>query len=353
LGSKRLALRLCAKAGSAAFGLVVSLSAELAQASPVLEASVIWHGECDQRQALNAEIRARGVAFEERAPGLSSLELAVSVVRDEAGFSADLLLVALEGREERRVVARDCDELLRAIAWVLVVFAEERHAARGGAGLAPNAPAPAGSSSAAFPEPPSEPGDPSHEPESKKLPPVAANASSETECRRSGFGVGSDLVVAGGWLPAVSAGAVVFGRYAPCPSWLPGIEVGAGGLVTSSYERDGRELSSARAGMRAALWMELGTPIVDAGLGVEFSSLRATASDSEDGPGGSDSALFWAVTLPVRATLPLFARRIWVRAGVDALYVPSEYSFRYRSGEELAQTGHFELRGLLGIGAPL
>jgi hypothetical protein len=105
--------------------------------------------------------------------------------------------------------------------------------------------------------------------------------------------------------------------------------------------------------MRVVLWLELGTPAVDAGMGLEFSRLRATASGSEAGPGGSDSALWWAVAFPVRATLPLLARRFWVRAGVDALYAPREYSFRYRSGEQLAHIGHFELRGLLGIGARL
>jgi hypothetical protein len=99
--------------------------------------------------------------------------------------------------------------------------------------------------------------------------------------------------------------------------------------------------------------MELGTPVLDAGLGFEVSRLRATASDSEVGPGGSDSALWWAVAVPVRATVPVFGGRMWVRAGVDALYAPSEYTLRYRTGEELAQTGHFELRGLLGIGARL
>ena len=347
---KCFALRLLARAGSAAFGLVLSLSPECALASPVLEASVVWRGECDSRHALNAEIRARGVSFEERAPGFSPVELAVSVARDEPGFSADLVLVTLDGREERRVAARDCDELLRAIAWVLVVFAEERHALQGRPDRASNMPVPAGSSNAAFPEPASEPASPRQETQSKPPSPVARNAATKPECRRRGFGVGSDLVVAGGWVPAVSAGAVVFGRYAPCPSWLPGIEVGAGGLLTSRYVRDGRELSIARAGMRAVLWMELGTPLVDAGLGLEFSRLRVTASESEVGPGGSDSDLWWAVALPVRATLPLLDRRMWVRAGIDALYAPSEYSFRYRSGEELAQTGHFELRALLGIG---
>jgi hypothetical protein len=325
-----------------------SLTPERARASPVLEASVLWQGECDQRHALNAEIRSRGVSFEERAPGLSTLELGVTVVRDEAGFSADLVLVALDGREERRVAARDCSELLSAIAWVLVVFAEERHAVQR-AGPGPNAPA--GPSNAAFPESPSAPG-PQESRQNTELPPAAPKVG-ETECHRRGFGVGSDLVVAGGWVPAVSLGATVFGRYAPCPAWLPGLEVGAGGLLTSSYERDGRELSIARAGMRAGLWIELGTPVLDAGLGLEVSRLRATATDSETGPGGSDSALWWAVAMPVRATLPLFGGRMGLRAGVDVLFAPSEYSFRYRTGEELAQTGHFELRGLLGVGARL
>jgi hypothetical protein len=341
---------LLTQAGSAAFGLVLSLSPECALASPVLEASVVWRGECDSREALNAEIRARGVSFEERAPGSSPLELAVRVTRAEPGFSADLVLVALDGREERRVAAPDCDELLRAIAWVLVVFAEERHAVNSRPDRAANVPVPAGSSNAAFPEPASELASPQDETQSTPPSPVARNRATEPECRRRGFSMGSDLVVAGGWVPAVSGGAVVFGRYAPCPPWLPGIEVGAGGLLTSRYERDGRELSIARAGMRAVLWMELGTPLVDAGLGFEFSRLRVTASESEVGPGGSDSDLWWAVALPVRATLPLLGRRMWVRAGIDALYAPSEYSFRYRSGEVLAQTGHFELRALLGVG---
>ena len=103
LSTERLPLRPLVMAGSAVFGLLIWLSPERAQASPVLEASIVWHGECDQRHALNAEIRARGVALEERAPEVSPLELAVSVARDEAGFSADLVLVAHEGREELRV----------------------------------------------------------------------------------------------------------------------------------------------------------------------------------------------------------------------------------------------------------
>ena len=352
LGWWRYPSGLLAKAGAAAFGLVVSISPERAQASSVLEASVVWAGECDERDALNAEIRARGVSFEERAPGRSPIELAVTVVRDEPGFSAELELVALEGREERTVAARDCGELLRAIAWVLVVFAEERTAAQGRGGAAKNAPA--GSSSAAFPEVPSEPAaSPQETPSKTEPPPARAASAAEGDCRRNGFGVGSDFVAAGGWVPSLTLGATVFARYAPCPSFLPGIEVGLSELLTLGYERDGRELSVSRAGARAVLWMELGTPIVDAGLGIEFSRLRATASDSAAGPGGSDNALFWAVALPVRATLPLFTRHLWVRAGVDALYVPSEYSFRYESGEPLSDTGHFEVRGLVGIGGRL
>ncbi|HEX6276521.1 MAG TPA: hypothetical protein VFZ53_25945 [Polyangiaceae bacterium] len=350
MGRRRFSAGLLAKAGAAAFGLVVSLSSGRAQASSVLEASVVWHGECDERDALNAEIRARGVSFEEGAPGRSPIELAVTVVRDAPGFIAELELVALEGREERTVAARDCGELLRAIAWVLVVFAEERTAAQGRGGAAKNAPA--GSSSAAFPEPPSEPAESPQEAPTKAAPPPA-RAAAEGECRGRGFGVGSDFVAAAGWVPAPTLGATLFARYAPCPSFLPGIEVGAGELVTLGFERDGRELSVARAGMRAVLWMELGTPVVDAGLGLEFSRLRATASDSEAGPGGNDSALWWAVALPVRAMFPLFTRHLWVRAGADALYVPSEYSFRYESGEPLADTGHFEVRGLAGIGGRL
>jgi hypothetical protein len=323
-----------------------------AQPPPVLEAAVAWNGECDQRHALEAEIRARGVVFEERTPDTSLLELAVSVVRDEAGYSAELVLVAHEGRDERRVVARDCDELLRAIAWVLVVFAEERHSAR--ASPAPSAPgAPAGASSAAFPEPTAAPASPPLGTPRTSRTSQAPSASPRPDCRPRSSGVGSDFVVAGGWVPAVSVGAVLFGRYAPCLPWLPGIELSAGHLVTSSYERDGRELSMSRTGGRAVLWFELGAPGVDAGLGLELSRLRATASGTEAGPGGSDSTLWWAIALPVRATLPLLARRLWLRAGADFLYAPRDYSFRYRSGEELAQSSHFELRGLLGLGAGL
>ena len=319
----------------------------------MLEASVVWAGGCDDRNALSAEIRARGVSFEERTPGHSPIELAVSVVRDDPGFTAELLLVALEGREERRVAARDCRELLRAIAWVLVVFAEERQAAQNRGEPVPGAAV--GASNAAFPEPSSEPARPPHEPQSKPAatPPPLGRKPAEEACLRRGFGVGSDVVAAGGWVPPASLGATLFARYAPCPHWLPGVELGAVELITLKYERDGRELSVARAGVRAALWMELGTPLVDAGFGLEVSRLRAAASDSAAGPGGTDSAVWWAVALPVRATFPLVAGRMWVRAGVDGLYAPSEYVFRYQSGESLADTGHFELRGLLGIGVRL
>jgi hypothetical protein len=313
-------------------------------ATPQLNASIEWQGECDDRPALRAEMAARGAELREVRPNESALHLAVSVERSSAQtLLAEVLLVAPGTRERRDVEARQCADLRRAVAWVLGVLAEEREAVeRAHEPSAAEFPAPV----AADPEPldASLAPPPVRAPERREplraepLPRRKRPCASDAPVSQ----IGVELVAGLALGPALAA------AYRPC-AWLVGFTLGASSLESLGYELDGRSVAIERTSAQAGAWLTLGSPALRIGLSAEAGRLRASGSGNAEGSGDSSSAAWFAVLAPARLSVPLLGRVLTAELGLAPAFTPRSFVLRYASGQELARPRHFELRGSFGL----
>jgi len=325
------------------------LVAERARAAPKLEATIAWQGECDDRALLRSEIEARGAELYEVTTSDSPVKLDVAVRRTAgAQLLAEMELDAAGSHESRRVQAGDCVALLRAVAWVLGVFAQERAAAARASQPStaafpappPPRPAPLGPQNAASP--------PALLP--RERPPKAPTTRSKP-CVAAGprFRLGSELLLGLGFVRSAALGPSVVGAYRPCASWLPGVALAAAHLTSIGYELDSRSIRLERTSGQLGAWLPLGFPALRAGLALEAGRIRATGSASNAGQGRTSKAPWLAFVIPLRLSLPLLAPSLSAEVGLDAAYTPLAFVLSYSSGEALARPSHFELRGAIGL----
>jgi hypothetical protein len=320
-----------------------------AAAAPKLEAAIEWRGECDDEAALRAEMQARGaeLAAVRVAENATKLRVLVQQTRS-GGLIADIALLTRGSSEERQVEARECVGLRRAVAWVLVVLAEERAAAE--RATSPSTAAfPAPSVSAPLEAPPDAPSAaPQRASETRvEAPRHAPSNPCSTPGRR--WQLGSELVVGLALVDAVALGPALAAHYRPCSKALPGISLGASRLVSVGYELDGRSITLERTSAQAGAWVTFGLPALRIGLALEAGRIRATGTPSAQGPGGTSSAPWFSCAAPVRFSVPLLTPALAATVGVDAVYTPLGYSLRYASGAQLARPRHVELRAALGL----
>jgi len=328
--------------------VAVACAAQHAHAAPTLHAQVTWRGECEDAAALRAEIQARGADLLEPESGAAALSLSVDVRRAAPEqLVASIDLAAEAWQEHRRVEARECEALRRAVAWVLAVLAQEREAA------SQRAPQPADGS---FPElpvvsPPPPPPTTLKKPEapsplhSVAVPPAAPCAHPAPH-----YQLETELVVGVGLVDSVALGPALSVRYRPCGRFWPGFSLGAAHLVSLGYDLDARAVALQRTSAQLGAWLPVGVPSLRGGLVVEAGRIRAGTVASVAGPGGSGSAPWLAFVTPWRWSHALVGNRLSAQLGLDLAYTPLSYRLRYASdANPLARPSHFELRAGVGV----
>src|SRR6478609_1750455 len=110
-----------------------------AHAAPELRVDLSWQGNCDDTKDLVLQVRARGAELELRQPSVPAELFEADAVRVEVSVQsvapsalvAEIQLQSEAGKDTRRVQASACSDLRSAVAWVLVVLAQQRVAEQG------------------------------------------------------------------------------------------------------------------------------------------------------------------------------------------------------------------------------
>ncbi len=299
---------------------------------------------------MHAELESRGVQLSEAPAGENVSSLSVLVQKTPANaLVADVLLATRGAQEQRRVEARECEGLRRAVAWLLWALAEEREAAQRSSQPPPAVfPAPATRTPAA--DVPAAPSAPTAPPRVASEPPPAPRSRPHA-CGHPGprFGLGAELLLALGAVDAPALGPALVGSYRPCSRRLPTFTLAASRLQTVGYEVAERSGSIVRTSAQLGAWFEVVAPVLRAGVALEAGRLRASGSSRGEVRGQASSAPWLAFVAPLRLSVPLMTRALTLEAGVAAAYTPQAFTLRYASGEVLARPSHFEFRGSLGL----
>lgn len=329
--------------------LAASVFAKSAAADlPHVSAKVSWAGECDDSSELAREMRARGVVLVEGAGGDSPvLELDVSVTTDASGgHSAALELRSGRGRQLRELQAQQCAELRRAVAWVLLVLAEER-------ALAPGLTSDEQPKRATFPPVTSGPelarATEARAPRAEQTEDTIAPARVPTNERRARFRLGTAFVTGFGFAPRPALGPSIFVELQSSPKSLA-VRVTLLQLETLPFERDDATITVERLALRSsvgsnALWEPLGVA-VSAELGQLTGSGRGFELAS-----GRDREPWLAFGLSAKLDIPVVPRLLVAEVGASLDYTPFRYSFHYRSGQELSRSDPVEGRAQAGLAA--
>src|SRR6478609_200773 len=346
--------------GLFAFGALLSF-AGVAQANPELQVELRWQGMCDDSDDLVQQVRARGAelqlrdaaAFDEPAAA-HAVRVAVTVKSSAASAqTAEIQLQSEEGQESRRVQASTCGGLRSAVAWVLVVLAQQRAPERRAARTSERE-----GSAAAFPDMPSDPSArsatsplafvPAETFETRPTPAQRAPAHPKQD-HAGHWALGTSFTVAFGLVPAPAFGPMLFGRYRSDARWLPTLQLSVQRLVTFGFESNGTTISLTRDVARLGAWVPLVGRVVSLGFAAEAGRLVATGSGSTLEHGSSDSAFWFAFAAPLRVSMPLIGRHLQAEALLELDYSPVPYTFRYGSGDTLTSTAAFEGRGQVGL----
>jgi hypothetical protein len=325
-----------------------ALLAQQAAALPRVSAEVSWQGECDDRAALQQELHARGVLLTSEGDLATSapLRLDVNVTPSRtSGWSATLDLRSDRGAQLRELQAVNCGELRKAVAWVLVVLAEEQ--ARSVASSSQSLPA-----RAAFPEPVENAPTPELLQPSELGPPTAdaaPPAPPRSTTSGASFRLGTAFITAFGFAPSPALGPSASFEVRPS-SRSPRFRFTVMQLTSLPFERDETTIDVERIAVRSsigsnALWAPL-TLSADAEVGRLTGTGRGSNLAS-----GSEHEPWLAVGLSAKLDAPLIARALVAELGASFDYTPLEYAFRYRSGQELSTSGPIEGRAQLGLSA--
>lgn len=333
--------------------------ASAAHADPELQAELRWQGACDDAEDLVEQVRARGAELKLRDPTRANelrvahaVRVAVTVKSSApSAQTAEIQLQSDDGQESRRVQASSCNDLRSAVAWVLVVLAQQRAPERSAAD-----PLEHERSAAAFPDAPAEasaqsatsplslvPG------ESVETRPTSAQSAHPQRRRASTWALGTSFTAAFGLVPAPAFGPMLFGRYRSEVSWLPTLQLSVQRLVTFGFESNSTSISLTRDVARLGAWVPLVGSVVHLGFVAEAGRLMATGSGPTLEYGSSDSAFWFAFGAPVQVSIPVIGRYLEVEAVLELDYSPVPYAFRYGSGDTLTSTAPFEGRGQVGL----
>lgn len=332
--------------------------ASVARASPELQAELVWHGRCDDAEDLVRQVRARGAELElqNSAPpseGSAARRVRVEVTVNSAAppaLSAEIQLQNEDGRELRRVQASACGALRSAVAWVLVVLAQQRVPERS----APSAPEREQDSAAAFPDvtavvaaPPAiqSPREPSESADTRAAPVSSAHTNS---AGADSWALGCSFTAAFGFVPAPAFGPMLFGRFRSRARWLPTLQLSVQRLATFGFESNGTSISLTRDAARLAAWLPLVSNL-HLGFAAEAGRLVAAGSGSTLAHGSSDSSFWFALGVPLRYSIPLIGRQLQAELQAELDYSPVPYTFRYGSGDTLTSTNALEGRAQLGL----
>jgi hypothetical protein len=317
----------------------------------VLHADIDWHGPCHDAADLGEQVRARGAEL--AAPGARTdwadagtlLRVEINVHESAPGaFSAFITLRSGAAFDSRRLDARECTKLRSAVAWLLAILAQQRATDR----EPPRSP-----STAAFPSPST--GERSapvvlEPPPERALrgPPARVRSSKPPKRAVTEWGFGASFCGALGSVSVPAFGPVFFGRYRPPSAWVPTLQVSMLRLATLGLESDGTSISLVRQAARLGAWASLGET-VHFGIASELGQLVAEGYGSQLSYGGRDTALWFAMAVPVRLSLPVVARTLAAEIGAELDYTPIPYTFRYASGATLTSTRSFEGRAEVGL----
>lgn len=354
----------------------------IARADPALEAELRWRGSCDDAADLTAQARARGAELRLATASRSTEVESAPPVRVEVVVqqSAPATLIALiqihsaGGNEVRRVQASTCGGLRSAVAWVLVVLAQqtdlERQSPRPSErkpseAIPPSAPSaafePLADASAALDD--SAARDTSASREGSATPTmqlrpkraVSRTPSPPDQTGRSTpkpvstWGLGCSFTGAVGLLPAPAFGPMLLVRYHAGARGLPTLQLSVQRLVTSGFESNGTSISLMRDAARLGAWLPLVGHLINVGAAAEAGRLVASGAGSSLAHGSRDSAFWFAFALPLRLSIPVVGQSLLAEAQLELDYSPVPYTFRYGSGDTLSSTTAFEGRGQLGL----
>lgn len=331
----------------------------VAYAQPELHAALAWRGSCDDAEDLRQQVRTRGAELTLRpvqtlAGAEAQREVRIEVTVSEpaaGGLTADIYLQSDEGQDTRRVQASACSDLRSAVAWVLVVLAQQRAPER----RVPRAPD-AGSGST--PASPSAGPDPSPAPRKEPAlatltpgdtPPRQARSVRSSGPRESTWALGCSLMGGLGLLSAPAVGPTVFGRYRHGGSWLPTLQLSVHRLATFGFESNGTSISLTRDAARLGVWVPIVGSWLNTGLAMEAGRLVAAGSGATLARGSRDATLWVAFAVPVRFSVPVVGRSLRAELQLEVDYSPVPYTFRYASGDTLTSTAALEGRGQVGL----
>jgi len=331
--------------------------ARVAHANPELQAELRWQGTCDDAEDLVEQVRTRGAELKLHDPtqpnelaAAHAVRVAVTVKSTApSAQTAEIELQSEDGQESRRVQASSCGDLRSAVAWVLVVLAQQRAPERsavrasereGSAAAFPDTPADASARSAPLAFVPGA---------SLETRPTSPQSAHSQRGRTSSWALGTSFTAAFGFVPAPALGPMLFGRYRSKLIWLPTLQLSVQRLVTFGFESNGTSIYLTRDVARLGAWVPVVGRVVHLGLAAEAGRLIATGSGPNLEHGSSDSTFWFAFAAPVRVSVPVIGRYLQAEALLELDYSPVPYTFRYGSGDTLTSTAPFEGRAQVGL----
>jgi hypothetical protein len=325
-------------------------------------ADVHWVGLCDDRRALEREMRKRGARLHQAGVASPStgtdrfkVDVQVRLSSDEHGYAARVSISSETGAHDvREVEAGKCEQLHSVVAWVLVVLArgprllDETNrvsdaATESANGLSRSVPA-AGAAS----QPASAPSDPRTKLQSFGSVVTLLGYGRVVPRAQPTFSLGAQLM--GGWLflrqPAW--GPTVFFEHRPLRCRPLALRLSLLRLANDTSISDSNiAIAVTRTAARFAGSIKVPSMPVALMSGLEAGLLAARGSGSLV---SHLSRRVWAAwSLGIVLEVPILRERLWLTAGADAALCPLTYAFRTTSERTIIESGPVELRAAAGL----
>ncbi len=335
-----------------------------AHSSPVVRAELGWHGLCENRGQLEAELLERGVQLVHvSGPSRSGerLKLFVSVEGSgEAGKRDVVATLDLEGaaggRERRVVEAPGCDGLQSAVAVILAVFAQQAQSTTPAiASSDSTSPSPPTTLEEAKPAEPIRAVELAPKPSSTdplSPPSSSTNAAPSSSWKGGELLLGTALVGGYGWVGVASVGPTMHLEWRPTAGAAVALRASLSYLTTLDLRRANTEIVLRRQCGGLSAKLDTPIPLLHMVLGAELGRLLVSAPGLADAR--DDHATWYALLLMPELDLPLYGRVLFAQLGTGILFAPTQYQLKYQDTDNLiSKTRRFEWRAELGVALQL
>jgi hypothetical protein len=247
--------------------------------------------------------------------------------------------------EQRQVQATRCEDLLSAVAWVLVALAKEHHTQETSELRSPEVPEVLRQAKASTINAPTEGGVravvPSFSLQGHVLP---------EEVHHARLSLGAAVAVSTLFVPEAAVGLVAFIEYRPWGKLLPMFRLSATELATAPVQGAlGVGVTIRRVAARLTSSMRMRDLPLGIMGGIEVGTLTAHGSGLQTAR--EDTAGWVAALLGGRGEIPLIRKRLSLDIAAFGAYSPYTYGFQSHSGASVLESGHWDLRVECGLAA--